>query len=160
MRLFLIWLTFFLVSFQIKNAHAEPLKIGNLSSEYCLEDEEGFFWSQRTPPLVGYAKGEELYAGGDDNACVFGQVDARDGSAFMSINGRIVELIQEPEKEENVFSYFSKNKNIHVEVSITGSETTCEPNADKCCGDYTFSTIKISAGKSSKTIYAYSYSGG
>lgn len=141
-------------------AKAETLTIGKLSSEYCEDAKADLFtdqryWFPRVPPYVGYAKGEQTSAGGD-GTCYLGFPKAKSKAAVIMLNGEIIKV--SPNKQGSTFK--SADGNIEVQIKITGFESTCEPDADKCCGDYTYATITVIRGKIKASVKAAQYSGG
>ena len=127
---------------------------------HCLSRSAiGLSWFARVPPYVGFKKGEQTTAGGDGR-CYVGFPKARSNSALVVIHDQVIHVIvQPPGKQGAVTTYKSKDGHTLVLVSVTGSETTCAPREDKCCGDYTYATIKVFQGTRSASAKAARYEG-
>lgn len=132
-------------------AFAGNLAVGDLPYEQC--GGQGY-WYRRHPPLVGYAKGERLGAGGD-GTCVLGFPDV----ANILVDGRQIALPKRTGKNGKI-TYESADRKTKVILVITSSETTCVPGEDKCCGDYTFGTLTVVRGSQKAVLYVVSYEGG
>lgn len=139
-------------------SNAETLEIRNLPEEYCSKNGSQHYWYRRIPPYVGLLKGEDLGAGGD-GTCVLGFPESNSKSGYVAVNNKIIKVFQAASgKNERI--YLSKNQQTQVQLSITGTETTCNPDEDKCCGDYTYAKVKIKQNGQSVDIRAVSYVGG
>ena len=149
------------------NVQAAAFEIGKLPYESCVDislqndqaDENQRYWFSRTPPYVGYAKGEKTTAGGD-GTCYLGFPSAKKKSALVLVGGSVIEVFPAASVDKNVSIFKSKDHNTIVEIRITGGDSTCEPSDDKCCGDYTYATISIKKNGISKSVKAANYSGG
>ena len=140
------------------HSYADSLQVGDLSNEYCSLNDSQDYWYRRVPPYVGYSKGERTTAGGD-GTCVLGFPKGGDKSGYVLVSDKIIEVFPVTSKgKDRVYS--SKDRQTRVQISITGNETTCEPDADKCCGDYTYAKISVEHGGKNITVKAVSYSGG
>jgi len=152
-------------SHSIAHAGTNGVAVGSLPRERCLDvtaddltPENQRYWYLRTPPYVGFAKGERTEAGGD-GTCVVGFPRKGSTDAVALVNGAIVELAEAASSPLKHATYRSADGKTLVSVRITGGESTCRPNADACCGDYTYATITIRSGGKSTTLRAASYSG-
>jgi hypothetical protein len=154
------------LSFFSATAHAAELNLGKLPYEKCVDtslqddlaEENQRFWFSRVPPYVGYSKGERTTAGGD-GTCYVGFPRAKRKSALVVIDDSIVEVFPTAGSQKKMSRYSSNDRNTIVEIHITGGDTTCEPNADKCCGDYTYATITVKKNGKTKSVKAANYSG-
>jgi hypothetical protein len=151
---------FFLPTFSI----AGTLTIDNLEGEDCSfvdeqsQNETIGYW-RRHPPFVGYHKGEKLLAGGD-GTCVLGFPKSKDHRALISMNGKKVAVYPVGDALTSATRFKSRDGLIQVELKMTGTESTCAPNADMCCGDYTFVTISVSLAGQKSFVRAVTYAGG
>jgi hypothetical protein len=117
------------------------------------------YWYARVPPYVGFRRGERLMAGGN-GTCYLGFPNAQSDIAHASIDGKVVQLVpQVSAAPDGSNTYKSKDGSVTVDVKVTGQETTCVPNEDKCCGDYTYATISVSRGGRSTSVKAVRYGG-
>ena len=137
--------------------HADELRAGNLPTEYCSQDDSQNYWYLRTPPYVGFSKGEQTHAGSD--SCVLGFPKNDSKSGYVYVNKKIIKVFPVTSGEKDKL-YLSKDKKTLVQLSITGGDTTCEPDGESCCGDYTYSKIKIEQNKRSVILQAVKYEGG
>jgi hypothetical protein len=139
---------------------AGSVSIGTLTAEYCAAGNDQRYWYPRVPPFVGYSKGERTIAGGDGN-CYLGFPKENSKSAVVMVDGQIVTVAPiRSEKRRIVEAYASKDGSISIEVMVTGYSSTCVPGADKCCGDYTYATIKVTKGDRTSSVKAARYAGG
>jgi hypothetical protein len=137
--------------------YANEFRTGNLPSEYCSQDDSQNYWYLRTPPYIGYSKGERTNAGSDTCVLGFPKKDSKVG--YVVVDRKIIKVFPATSsKRENI--YLSKDKNTQVHLSITGGDTTCSPNSESCCGEYTYATIKIQQNNQSVIYKAVMYEGG
>ena len=163
LRLILAMLFF---SFVAQQGSASSLNVDLLSEDDCydnsIEDvfipENQRYWYKRNAPYLGYKHGEELLAGGD-GTCIIGFPKISEETALISINGKKIKLFPEPSNNISSQKLSSKNGALQIEVVETGGDTTCEPQGEKCCGDYTYATIIVSTQKKTIKIKAVNYSG-
>jgi hypothetical protein len=134
-------------------AFAQSIRLSPMSMEHCIdealmhEDESDprnqRYWFPRVPPLVGYNKGERTTAGGD-GTCFVGFPLAASNSARVNVNGKLIDVTVDAHSTQgNVQIYRSRANRVILTVTKTSSETTCDPNLEKSCGDYTYATIKL-----------------
>ncbi len=133
-----------------QEAFAANLTVGDLPSELCGES----YWYRRQLPLVGYKNGEQLVAGGD-GTCVLRVSEA----ARILVNGKQVVLPRRTERNGKII-YESADRKTRISLVTTDIETTCVPDEDKCCGDYTFGTLTVVSGSQKAILYVVSYEGG
>lgn len=77
------------------NAQAADLEIGKLPFEKCVDvllqndqaEENQRYWFSRTPPYVGYLKGEKTTAGGD-GTCYLGFPSAKKKALLLKFSSR------------------------------------------------------------------------
>lgn len=135
-------------------ALASDFAVGDLSYEDCAGSEDyQEYWYRRKPPLVGYRNGERLSAGGD-GTCVLGFARG----AAIKVNGERVSLTRYSENGKVI--YESADGATRVVLEVTGQETTCAPEGESCCGDYTFATLSVFHGEQQTILYVVSYVGG
>ena len=157
----------FFMAFLGATAHAAELGLGQLPYEQCVDTslqndqvgENQRFWFPRVPPYVGYSKGEQTAAGGD-GTCYVGFPSGKKKSALVLVDGSIVEVFPTTSSQKKISRYRSRDRTTTIEIRITGGDSTCEPNADKCCGDYTYATITVKKNGKTKSVKAATYSGG
>lgn len=143
-------------------SYAAPLVIGDLKGGDCSfvdkqsESEVVGYWRRR-PPFVGYHKGEQLFAGGD-GTCVLGFPRSNDERALVLVNGLKIPVFFTAEREDTRV-YVSRDGSVKVELTITGTESTCNPDEDNCCGEYTYVTITVRSGKRNSSVRAATYVG-
>lgn len=155
----------------VPTAYAEDdeLELERLPNEQCIDTilqardelatENQRYWFARVPPYVGYKKGERTTAGGD-GTCYLGFPNAKSKSAVILVDGQVVQIVpQSQATERTVTKYKSKDGLTSVEVKVTGRESTCVPDEGKCCGEYTYATIKVIQGKRSTSVRAARYEG-
>ena len=147
---------------------AQNLSIGKLSSEYCTDHDQAQefssenqrYWYPRIPPYVGYSQGERTTAGGD-GTCYLGYPKAESDSAVVMINSKIIEVtVTESTKGKAIELFKSKDGEVTIELTVIGNESTCVPDADTCCGDYTYATITVIQNNKKTTVNAAKYEGG
>ena len=152
----------------VGSAQAQPISIGKLSSENCYDpdpkvessSENQRYWFPRVPPYVGYSKGERTTAGGD-GTCYLGFPKVDSNSALVMVNEKIITVFPDVSNKQNGLTIFkSRDEKTVVELKVTGGASTCEPDADKCCGNYTYATITITNGSKKSSVMAAQYSGG
>lgn len=156
----------FLFSFVAASGHAEVISVGLLQGEACYDaapeadstPENQRYWYKRHAPYLGYRGGEQLLAGGD-GTCVVGFPGFADSTAQMLVNGQVVRLVPEGPEIDGHQVFQASDQRLRVEIEVTGTETTCEPQGESCCGDYIFATITVSNANESVAIMAVRYSG-
>ena len=149
------------------SARAAPLEIGKLPYEQCVDvalqsdqaEENQRYWFSRVAPYVGYSKGEATTAGGD-GTCYLGFPSTTKKSALVLVGGTVIEVFPIASSNKKVSKYRSNDHFTIVEVRITGGDSTCEPDAEKCCGDYTYATITVKKNGATKSVKAANYTGG
>ena len=135
------------------------LVVETLAGVACTPGEDQRYWYPRVPPYVGYAKGEPLSAGGGGD-CYVG-FPGTGADAIVKVDGEQVELRpRQTNPPRGRQQYTSADGRVRVDIVVTGVETTCEPGADNCCGDYTFARITVSMGGRSASVRAVRYQGG
>ena len=149
------------------NAQAAGLEIGKLPYEKCVDvlqpndhaEENQRYWFSRVPPYVGYSKGEKTTAGGD-GTCYLGFPSAKKKSAHVLAGNSVIEIFPVKSSIKNVLLFSSKDHRTMIEIRITGYDSTCEPEAEKCCGDYTYATITLKNKGATQSVKAVNYRGG
>ena len=143
----------------------QDVSIGKLSDRYCIDkDSESElnqrFWFARIPPYIGYSKGERTTAGGD-GTCYLGYPKEKSDVAVVKINGKIVEVtVTESTKGKATEEFRSKDGKIIIELTIIGNDSTCSPDSESCCGEYTYATITAIYDNKKSTVNAAKYEGG
>ena len=146
---------------------ANSLEIAKLPYEKCVDvspqndqaEENQRYWFSRIPSYVWYSKGEKTTAGGD-GTCYLGFPSATKKSALVLVNSTIIEVFPIAISNKKVSKYRSSDHSTIVEVRISGGDSTCEPDAEKCCGDYTYATISVKKNGVTKSVKAANYTGG
>lgn len=149
------------------NAQAADLEIGKLPFEKCVDvllqndqaEENQRYWFSRTPPYVGYLKGEKTTAGGD-GTCYLGFPSAKKKSAHVLVDGSVIEVFPVASSKKSISIFSSNDHSTIVEVFITGTESTCDAGAETCCGDYTYATITVKKNGTTQSVKAANYTGG
>ena len=164
-------LLFLIVSFSINVYAADSLNIGFLPESGCYDGQAEVqnkpnateanqrYWYLRTPPFVGYSKGEQTHAG-DTTQCVVGYQKHNQKTAVIMLNKKLIEIY--PVKISSVKSqvFHSKNNKLTVEILETGKESTCAPDGESCCGQYTYATAIIRYAGKTKRLNVVKYEGG
>jgi hypothetical protein len=129
--------------------------VGDLESPYCEgEFSSQEFWYRREGPLVGYAGGERLLAGGS-GTCVLGFAKG----PHIVVAGEVLSLV--PAKSDRNGEFFtSRNGKVRVRIQETGRDSSCVLGEDKCCGEYTYAKLTVSIGSRKETIPVARYEGG
>ena len=143
---------------------AQTLVVGDLSGEDCSYFDEktqsdSVSYYRRQPPFVGYLKGERLLAGGDGTG-VLGLSKSSDSRRLTLIDGEKVPVYLAERGDGKGEVFVSRERTLKIERVVTGTESTCEPDADKCCGEYTYATLVVTKGKRKASVRVVSYAGG
>ncbi len=146
-------------------ARAAPPGVGDLSGDDCSHVEEPSgrevmgYW-RRYQLADGGRRREKLLAGGD-GTCVLGFPASEDGRGLVFVDGRKVPVHKTRPAAVGAEAYVSRDGAVRVAVRPTGTKSTCMPDVDKCCGDYTFVTIRITVlGRGTTAVKAVTYEGG
>lgn len=148
------------------SAEAGALEIGRLPFDKCTDltdddfsEKNQRYWFARVPPYVGFSKGEETRAGGDET-CYVGFPFANKESALVLVDGAMVEIFPVASVDKDASVFMSADHGITVEVRITGGESTCMPDSESCCGDFVYATITVMKNGAVKIMKAANYKGG
>ena len=149
----------------------DDINVGLLHESRCYDDQAEVqnkpnateanqrYWYLRTPPLVGYSKGEQTHAG-DTTRCVIGLPKYNKQTAVMMINKKLIEIY--PAKTSSIKSqtFHSKDNKLIVEVLEIGGDSTCAPDGGSCCGQYTYATAIVRYAGKIKRLNVVKYEGG
>jgi hypothetical protein len=160
-----------IISFNLNANAMDDINVGLLPESRCYDDQAEVqnqpnateanqrYWYLRTPPYVGYSKGEQTHAG-DVTQCVVGYPKYNQKTVVIMLNKKMIEIY--PAKISSVKSqvFYSKNNKFIVEILETGKESTCAPDGESCCGQYTYATAIIRYAVKTKRLNVVKYEGG
>jgi hypothetical protein len=148
---------FYLTATEAQPTAAESITIGLLPYEKCIDvslqddgDEKNQrHWDSRSSLVVGW-----------DSTCYLGFPSAKNKWAEVLINNVIVRVYPSSSTRSRISRFSSRDQQTIVEVKVIKSGTSCAPNEDKCCGNYSYGILTVKHMGKTATRSVANYVGG